>query len=111
MKTEPVEQVEWKGSETTAAARALVLSRRPVEIHLPANYHHALFARLRSGDAPTSPETLDRAGGSELLLEIAQIDGLQDFDGLAPTVSQAGFKVHIVSPSPTVAIIPVPSDD
>ena len=57
MEAEPIEQVEWKGSETASAARAVVRKHRPVEINLPANYHHALFARLRPGNAPAQPET------------------------------------------------------
>lgn len=111
MKVEPVEQIEWKGIETVAAARGMVLGHRPVEIHLPANYHHALFVRLRSSNAPAQPEMLDITGGPELLTEIARIDGLKDFDDLAPTVSETGSRIHVVSPSPKIAIIPVATED
>lgn len=111
MNVEPIGQIEWQGVETVAVARGMVLGHRPVEIHLPANYHHALFMRLRAGNAPAQPEVLDITGGPELLTEIARIDGLKDFDDLAPTASETGSRIHVVSPSPKVAIIPVATDD
>lgn len=111
MKVEQTEQLEWKGAETAAAAQDAVIRHRPLEIHLPANYHNALLSRLRTDAGPAQPEILEITGGQELLAEIAQIDGLKDFAGLVGAVSESHSRVEVVSPSPKIAIIPVVADD
>lgn len=107
MKTEQDVKLDWNGVETVDAARNAVTRRRPLELQLPANYHHALFVRLCPDAKPAQPEILDVTGGPELLAEIAQIDGLREFAGLVPVVSEAKSRVRILSPSPKVTIMPV----
>jgi hypothetical protein len=102
-------RLDWSGRDTLVAGRAALARGLPVEIHLPANYHHALFARIHPEAAPAGAETLDVQGGPELLAKIAEIDGLQEFGLLFTPASETQARVHIRSPSPTVIVAPVVS--
>ena len=111
MNTEQGVKLDWNGAETLTAARDAVIQRRPIELHLPANYHHALFVRAHPDPEPSQREVLDVSGGPELLAEIAQIDGLKEFAGLIPAVSDAKSRVRLMSPSPKVTIVPAVDAD
>lgn len=106
METTQGMKLEWNGHDTLVAVRAALMQRLLVEIHLPANYHHALFARIRPDAPPAGAETLDVNGGPELLAEVAHVDGLQEFGQLFVPASETQTRVQIRSPSPTVIMTP-----
>lgn len=104
MKTNSIVKIDWKGRKTAAAARTAIDRRLNVELSLPANYHHALSAKLYPTSEPAQPPIIDVTGGAELLFEIARINGLIEIGGLAQAAAEAGARVQILSPSPKVAI-------
>lgn len=105
--TEGDVKLDWNGVETVGAAIAAVVRHRPIELQLPANYHHALLVRAQPAAAKSAlPEILDITGGPELLAEIAHIDGLKELAALIPAVLEAKSRVRILSPSPKVTIVP-----
>ena len=112
MKTRCIVKIDWKGGKTAAAALEAIDRRLNIELHLPANYHHALCAHLYPEPEPTRHQIIDVTGGAELLCEIARINGLIEIAGLAQAASQARAQVQVLSPSPKVVItVPVTTPD
>jgi len=95
----------WRGAETVAAAKSALARGAAVKLQLPAGYRHAVCARLGSRAAAQAAETLDVAGGAELLARIADIGGLEGVAELAAPAAHTRARVRVVSPSPTIAIV------
>lgn len=99
-----VVNLTWHGSATVDAARAAVNDHRDVELQLPAGFHHAVLVRFRTQAAPGRGETVDVAGGPELLARAATIHGLDGLAALHDPVVREHAHVRIVSPSPKIVI-------
>lgn len=97
-----VVNLTWHGSATVDAVRAAVNDHRDVELQLPAGFHHAVLVRFRTQAAPG--ETIDVAGGPELLTRAATIHGLDALAALRDPVVREHAHVRIVSPSPKIVI-------
>lgn len=95
----------WRGSETIDAAKTALANRVDVELHLPAGFHHAVFSRFAAPAVAAGMESVDIVGGAELLTRLADIRGLEPLVRLETPVLRARATVHVVSPSPTIAII------
>lgn len=93
----------WRGAETVGAARTALAHRIDVELHLPADYHHAAYRRLRSPAYAETAQRRDVAGGAELLGRVADIQGLEDIAQLEAPATGVRARVRIVSP--TIAIV------
>lgn len=99
MTDSPRDRLLWQGSASIDRCAELLRAGRTVELQLPSNFNHALFAELH-GDVPTpQAERLDVAGGPDLLSRIARIDGLESLQGLQPSARDSAAEVRIVSPA------------
>src|SRR5574340_1006216 len=96
-------RVDWKGPQSLALVEAALARFHVAEIHLAAEFHHALCTRLGAGE-PGAPEHLDLAGGAELLSRLAAIQGLDALAGLASVASGRNVLVSVSSPSPVIRI-------
>jgi hypothetical protein len=103
MENERPVNLPWHGHETIAAVPVLLAQGQQLEITLPANYNHSLFAALHPHAPPAHPEQIDVSGGPELLTNIATVAGLEEFSELTETLKAARAGVRIVSP-PTIMI-------
>ena len=102
---ETVINLVWHGRATVDVARAAVSDHRDVELQLPAGFHHAVLVHFQSHDtAPQTEQTIDVAGGPELLAEVASIHGLDALGELQDPVLREHANVRIVSPSPKIVI-------
>ncbi len=102
---ETLVNLEWHGRATVDVARAAVADHRDIELQLPAGFHHAVLVHFQSHDAsPKREQTIDVAGGPELLAEIATIHGLDALSELQDPVLREHAQVRIVSPSPKIVI-------
>jgi len=102
---ETVVNLVWHGRATVDIARAAVSDHRDVELQLPAGFHHAVLVHFQSRDAAPQPQqTIDVAGGPELLAEVASIHGLDALGELRDPVRREHANVRIVSPSPKIVI-------
>lgn len=109
MTKEPLARLTWRGPETVARISELLRKSQQITIVLPASYNHALF-RVLYPDAPTSAtELIDISAGSELLDDIATVDGLEPFGELTAVLRAARATVQLTSP-PTM-VINLPSAD
>lgn len=106
MSVREVTSLMWKGHQTAELARAALDRRDPVLIHLPAEYHHALFVKLRPEAPRGTPEEIDVHDGPQLLATIAAIHGLEDFATLVDAAGRAGVSVTIRSPAPEISLRP-----
>lgn len=93
----------WHGRATVDVARAAVSDHRDVELQLPAGFHHAMLVRFQTA-AMDRRDMLDVEGGSELLLQVAHIEGLDALGELKDPVVREHANVRIVSPSPKIVI-------
>lgn len=96
-------KVTWRGSASLASVEAALREYGRAEIHLPPEYHHALWRGLGRGGRG-SPESLDIAGGSELLQRVCGIDSLSELASLSALLGGAEFEVRVTSPSPVIDI-------
>lgn len=96
----------WGGHETEALAIEAMQRSAKVDIALPANVHHALFSRLHPGADAAEPETVEKAGGTELIATLAGLSGLEALAGLAEPLTRAGYRVQLRSPGPVLSLIP-----
>lgn len=94
----------WRGRETVDAAQAAIVDRHDVEVQLPADFHHAMFARFYPDAAPGTVEALDVQGGAEILARAADIRGLDALAQLQEPVRRGHASVRLVSPSPKLVI-------
>lgn len=102
---ETVVNLVWHGRATVDVARAAVSDHRDVELQLPAGFHHAVLVHFQSHDtAPRPKQTIDVAGGPELLAQVASIHGLDALGELQDPVLREHANVRIVSPSPKIVI-------
>ena len=106
MEKEPLIKLTWHGHETVASIPALLDQAGQIEIILPLNYNHALFHRLHPHAPPAELETIDVSGGPELLAKIATINGLEELDALAGTLTATQALVRVVSPPKVVITLP-----
>jgi hypothetical protein len=90
----------WGGHETEALAIEAMRRSAKVDIALPANVHHALFSRLHPGADAAEPETVEVAGGTELIATLAGLSGLDE------PLKRGGYRVQLRSPGPVLSLIP-----
>jgi hypothetical protein len=100
----PLIHIRWSGDESVDIACKLVLERHSVELDLPLNLHHALFAHLFPDASPADPEEVDISGDVALLKRAAEIGGFGNLGRLIEPVSQTGARIHIQSPPPRIII-------
>lgn len=101
-----VMRLMWGGHETATEAIEAMQRSAKVDIALPANLHHALFSRLHPGADAAEPETVEEAGGTELIATLAGLAGLEALAGLAEPLARAGYQVQLRSPGPVLSLIP-----
>lgn len=105
MVTSAPNRLLWRDRQSTREARKALAEFGRVELDLPPNFHHALFAHLQPrAEAGHRPEVLDIEGHAELLRRIADIQGLDDLAELADMVAEADGSVRVRSPSPTITL-------
>ncbi|NIR25582.1 MAG: hypothetical protein GWN77_01110 [Gammaproteobacteria bacterium] len=103
MEKEPLTRFTWRGQETVEKVMSARSRAMCIEILLPANYNHALFRLLYPGETQTAVESLNYAGGPELLVKIASIAGLEPLTALGKALSSANATIQLTSP-PTLII-------
>jgi hypothetical protein len=96
--------LNWRGKETIEAALSRLSSPGRVEIVLPVDYNHALFARLNPDAEPARQEDLNVEGDETLLREVSSLHGLEALAGLIEPLSRVSAKVTVVSP-PRIVIV------
>ena len=94
----PVERLLWQGRESVDRCAALLLAGRGVELQLPRNFNHSLFAALQQPSMPQA-ELLDVTGGPDMLARIAGVGGLEDLRRLETPARGSGSSVRVVSPA------------
>lgn len=105
MVTSAPNRLLWRDRQSTREAREALAEFGRVELDLPPNFHHTLFAHLRPrAEAGHRPEVLDVEGPAELLRRIADIQGLEDMAELAELMGQVNGSVRVRSPSPTITL-------
>ncbi|MDA8384059.1 MAG: hypothetical protein M0037_13575 [Betaproteobacteria bacterium] len=82
--------------------RTFVEQRQPFEVLLPVDFNHVLFTRLCPRARPGMPESVDVAGGPELLRRIADIRGLEGFADLLSMEEMRTAAVRLRTPSPCI---------
>lgn len=106
MTVREITSLMWRGHQTAELARASLDRHERVLIHLPSDYHHALFVTLRPEAPRGTPEELDVHDGPRLLTTIASIRGLEEFSILVEPARRSGVSVTIRSPAPEISLLP-----
>lgn len=88
----------WRGKETIDAVLARLVPPARIEIVLPQNYNHALFAHLNPDAPPAQLEDLNIEGDVALLNVISGIKGLEDLAGLIGPLARLDATVTVLSP-------------
>lgn len=107
MEKEPSIKLTWRGHETIESIPPLLGDARQIEIILPANYNHSLFCALHPDKPPVQLEQINASGGSELLVAVSTVQGLEGFAALARALATAHIEVQVTSPA-RVIIKPSP---
>lgn len=94
----------WRGKETADAILASLVPPARVEIVLPANYNHALFAGLNPETDAAQTEELNIEGDVMLLRKVAGLRGLEDLAALIEPLSGLAATVTVLSP-PRIVIV------
>lgn len=94
----------WRGKETVDAILASLAPPARVEIVLPENYNHALFACLNPEADTAQTEELDIEGDVVLLRKVASLRGLEDLAVLIEPLSGLAATVAVLSP-PRIVIV------
>jgi len=94
----------WRGKETVDAVLGNLLPPARVEIVLPVNYNHALFAGLNPEADTAQMEELDIEGDVMLLRKVAGLRGLEDLAALIEPLSGLAATVTVLSP-PRIVIV------
>ncbi|MBU1395176.1 MAG: hypothetical protein KKE84_03415 [Gammaproteobacteria bacterium] len=94
----------WRGKETVDAVLGNLLPPARVEIVLPVNYNHALFAGLNPEADTAQTEELDIEGDVMLLRKVAGLRGLEDLAALIEPLSGLAATVTVLSP-PRIVIV------
>lgn len=103
MRESPIDRVRLTDETSIANAKALLMARGRVELQLPPDFHHVLYAKMQPVP-PNNLELVDVEGGAELLEEIAHIKGLSMVGELIETVKATGAFVQVVSPGPLIIL-------
>ena len=90
-------EIEWRGETTIPEISEALNDNGRVDLVLPANFNHALFAHLYPGTA-AGVEEIDIQGGPELLHSVAGVDGLDDLLALKDLAEAVGARIRIISP-------------
>lgn len=90
-------EIEWRGEATIPEISEALNDNGRVDLVLPANFNHALFAHLYP-DTEAGAEEIDIEGGPELLRSVAGVDGLDDLLALKDLAETVDARIHIVSP-------------
>ncbi|MHB1215939.1 MAG: hypothetical protein ACYCY9_13240 [Thiobacillus sp.] len=94
----------WRGKQTVDEILGSLVPPTRVEIMLPLNFNHALFARLCPDDASAQAEVLNIEGDETLLRTIATLRGLEDLAALIEPLSGLEARVTVLSP-PRIVIV------
>lgn len=97
-------RVSWGGRGSVERALEVLERFGRVELELPPDLHHTLFAHLDAGDGPPGLELLDLDGDVELLRRLARVRQLASLAGLADAPLVAGAVVSLRSPAPLVSV-------
>ena len=90
-------EIEWRGEATIPEISEALSDNGRVDLVLPANFNHALFAHLYPGTA-AGAEEIDIQGGPELLHSVAGVDGLDDLLALKDLAEAVDARIRIISP-------------
>ncbi|NIP71825.1 MAG: hypothetical protein GWO16_01775 [Gammaproteobacteria bacterium] len=104
MTTPHTERLMWEGSETVHAATEALRRNEDVELELPGNFHHALFAHMYPDAASGALEDVDMTGGAELIARLAELKGLEPLVELSKEVAKTPAEVYVQSPVPKIII-------
>lgn len=102
-------EIEWQGDSSLVEIAAGLEENGKVEVLLPSNFNHALFAHFYP-DAPAGIEALDINGGAEVLQRAAELDGLEDLRALQRWVAERQARVQLLSP-PRIVIRRAQTDE
>ena len=89
----------WRGTDTVHAVQRAIDEDRLVEVTLPNNMHHVLFAHFHPQETGAGAKVLDVTGGPELLETIADIAGLKEWDELVEPARDHGYLVQLSNPA------------
>lgn len=107
MQQEPAAtRIQWNTPDAVEQAETALRKGAPVEITLPADFHHALFTHVHPDAGPGDPEHIDENGGGELIRRIAEVRRLQPLARLAEAAEAARARVRVQSPAPRIIILP-----
>lgn len=96
--------IRWRGKNSVSEAVQLIQENHNLEITLAPNYHNALFHHLYPDADSDTPNFIDLEGGSKLLKQIADVDGLEEIASLITSVDRANSSVTVKSPTPRIYI-------
>jgi hypothetical protein len=77
-----------------------------VEMVLPADTHHALFAHLYPAADRGAPENLDIRGAPQMVSRMATVAGLGGLERLEAPLARAGYRVGLSTPPPVLRLLP-----
>lgn len=90
-------EIEWQGESTVPEVAGGLKMCDRIELSLPNNFNHALFAHFYPNAVP-GVEELNIHGGAEVLRRAAEVDGLEDLQALVDLVVDEQAHVRIISP-------------
>ena len=102
----PRSRLLWRGTQGLPEVEAAIARGEEVEITLPHDTHHALFAHLYPAAAPSDADSIDAVGGAELLHAMAGVAGLAELELLREPVRRARYWVELTSPLPHLELFP-----
>lgn len=94
----------WRGPQTLDDIMGSLVPPTRLEIVLPVNFNHALFAHLHPDDDTAQTEVLDIEGDETLLHKIAMLRGLEALAALIEPLSRLETTVTVLSP-PRIVIV------
>jgi hypothetical protein len=99
----------WRGKQTVDDVVGRLMPPTRVEIILPENYNHALFAALSPGVGPAEAsnartEALNLEGDVTLIAKVAGLRGLEQLAALIEPLSGLDATVTVLSP-PRIVIV------
>jgi protein-L-isoaspartate(D-aspartate) O-methyltransferase len=110
--TQPlIVRLNWEGDETIRAIAPVLSHPCHIELHLAANYHHAIYRHFNPAAPPGGLEVLDEQGGAELLDRLAEIEGLRALAQLKVAVAESHGLIHVTDPAVVIIDIAGPAQD
>jgi hypothetical protein len=94
----------WRGKQTVDDILSRLVPPTRVEIILPENYNHALFAVLSPEADAAQTEALNLEGDVTLISKVAGLRGLEDLAALIEPLSGLEATVTVLSP-PRIVIV------